>query len=380
MKGDSGERDYLVGTQLETNPGSFVQVVKEAFLLEHDCIHNQDIAEVLGVDKSRVSQLFAAPTKLKAESIQHLLSHLKKREHRKRIVRAWMQECFGENVADRRVGALTGEVISDKTIRRVDVMVRQSRLKLAALTAHEAFRKTEDVELAERLLDRAYWARQRLDEPGQAMVIIRLMAKRASERNDIYRLLAAHQCRARILAGLADCSPEELAQVFEAMDNLFEQVRGTKPPKVPYMLGSLRTFASLRRNSHILFMERGVIPVDSEFLVSALKETLKETVPSFPMTFRFSAWQAAARIHLLLGEFFQAEEALEKSFNSGEVKNLQVYEMSGLIHGRILMKKGKMQEASKYLRGVGINCRKTTDLYHSRLVEYDLARIENDLF
>jgi len=88
----------------------------------------------------------------------------------------------------------------------------------------------------------------------------------------------------------------------------------------------------------------------------------------------------AARIHVLLGEFFQAEEALEKSFSSGELKNLNTYEMSGQIQGKILMAKGNTEEAIKYLRGVTVNCRKSTNYYHLRLVEHDLARLESSLF
>ncbi len=377
---DGGERDYLVGTQLETNPSSFVQVVKEAFLLEHDCVHNQDIAEVLGVDKSRITQLFANPKTLKPESIQSLLSHLKKKEHRKRIVRAWTMECFGEDISDPKVGQLTGDKITHKTITRIDRMVRQSRLKLAALTAQEAYLKTDDEELAERLLDRAYWARQRLDEPGHAMLLVRVMAHRAEKRGATFRLIAAHLCRVRILAGLTDCKPEELEPIFQTVGDLLEQVKGTTPAKKPYMMGSTQIYRTLLRNSRILFMERGTLETDPEFLKEALRSVLKETKPSIPQSHRFGAWQTAARIYLLLGEFFQAQEALEKSFESGEVKNLQVYEMSGLIKGRVLMKTNTPQEAAKYLRKVSLQCRKTTDLYHLRLVEYELARLESKLF
>jgi predicted XRE-type DNA-binding protein len=380
MKEDGGERDYLVGTQLETNPDSFVQAVKEAFLFEHDCLHNQEIAEVLGVDKSRITQLFAKPKSLKAESIQNLLNHLKKKEHRKRIVRAWTKECFGEDIFVQKVGKLTGDAISENTVRRIDKMVRQSRLKLAALTAQEAYLKTNDVELAERLLDRAYWARQRLDEPGHAMLIVRAMAKRANDRADTDRLIAAHHCRIRILAGLVDCKPEELAPLFKAASDLLEQTKGNPPRKAPYILGNARTHRSLLMNSQILFMERKVIEIDADFLRQSLEVVLKDTKPSVRQSWRFGAWQTASRIYLLLGEFFQAQEALENSFNSGGLKNLQVYETSGLIQGRIIGETATAQEAAKYLRNVSLQCRKTTDLYHLRLVEYDLARFENQLF
>jgi hypothetical protein len=48
---------------------------------------------------------------------------------------------------------------------------------------------------------------------------------------------------------------------------------------------------------------------------------------------KYHAWQTIARIHLLRGESFQAAEAIDKAFASGELKNLQTYEMSGLLMG-----------------------------------------------
>lgn len=120
MRTEDGELDYLVGTQLEVDPGSFAQIVKEAFLLEHDCIENQDIAEVLGVDKSRVSQIFGNPKALKPETIQKLLDKLSKTAHRRAIVRAWVNECFGEDIIRPPEGSLTGENVTAKTLRRID--------------------------------------------------------------------------------------------------------------------------------------------------------------------------------------------------------------------------------------------------------------------
>lgn len=45
--------DFGAGAQLAIDPDAFIQVVREAFRLEHECLQNQDIADVLGVHKSR---------------------------------------------------------------------------------------------------------------------------------------------------------------------------------------------------------------------------------------------------------------------------------------------------------------------------------------
>ncbi|MBS1701416.1 MAG: hypothetical protein JST12_07135 [Armatimonadetes bacterium] len=379
MRQDGGELNYLAGTQLEINPDSFSEVVKEAFLLEHGTRQNQDIAKVLGVDKSRVTQLFSAPQKLKPESIEHLISHLKKKEHRKRIVRAWVKECFGEDISDLKIGPLTGEQITDKTVKRIDRMVRQSRLRLAAFMAEEAYRKTDDRVLQEKLLDRAQFAYQRLDEPGHAMTVVRTIAFRARRDGDTYRLIAAHLLRARILSGIFSVRPEEIEAIFSDVRDLLEQVGAKPPPRSPYLLGSQRMLLGLERGTKVLFMERGTGPIDTDYLRTTLHSLAQETSSSSQRQ-RFSSYQLAARIHILLGEYFQAEEALEKSFESGELKNLNTYEMSGLVHGMILAAKGSTDEAIKYLRGVSATCRKSADHYHLRLVEAQVARLENSLF
>ena len=379
MRGVGEELNYLVGTQLEIKPDSFSEVVKEAFLLEHGTKQNQEIAEVLGVHKSRVTQLFSSPQSLKPETIQHLISHLKKKEHRKRIVRAWVKDCFGEDISDLKIGPLTGEHTTDKTVKRIDRMVRQSRLRLAAFTAEEAYRKANDPVIQEKLLDRAQFVYQRLDEPGHAMTVVRTIAVRARRDGDNYRLIAAHLLRARILSGLSDVRPEEIEVIFSIVRDLFEQVGAKSLPRSQYLLGNRRMLLGLERGTKILFMERGIAPIDADYLRNTLSTLAQETRSSSQRQ-RFSSYQLAARIHVLLGEFFQAEEALEKSFSSGELKNLNTYEMSGQIQGKILMAKGNTEEAIKYLRGVTVNCRKSTNYYHLRLVEHDLARLESSLF
>lgn len=379
MRTEDGELDYLVGTQLETDPGAFAQVVKEAFLLEHDCIENQDIAEVLGVDKSRVSQKFGKPETLKPETIHKLLNHLSKAAHRRAVVRAWVNECFGEDINKAPGGELTGGNVTVKTLRRIDRQIRQSRLAEAAQTAQEAATKASDWELRQQFLDRAYFARQRLDEPGQAMTVARMVAEGASDRRDFLRLAAAHTMRFRILLGLTDSRPEDFIQISGRIRDLLGASR--KPSDKPtYLIGDLETLASLELSATLTLMERRIIsPVEADLrqMLSDVQTNLKRKLaqPS-----RFQAEIVAARLHLMLGETFQAQEHIDQAFKSGALKNLHVYEMCGILQGRVLARTESVVHASDYLQGVISNCRKSVDGYHQRLAEYDLARMESSAF
>ncbi|MBX7134898.1 MAG: hypothetical protein K1X67_19705, partial [Fimbriimonadaceae bacterium] len=114
---ENEEVDYLAGTQLPQDPDSFRQVVKEVYLLEHGAVQQQDIAEVLGVHKSRVSQVFTDVAKLKTSSIRILLQGLASMANRRRLFKAWTQEAFGAELAYAGTSRLAGEEVTEKTLR-----------------------------------------------------------------------------------------------------------------------------------------------------------------------------------------------------------------------------------------------------------------------
>lgn len=374
------EPDFLVGTQLEVDPSSFQQVVREAFLLEHDCLRDQEIATVLGVDNSRVSQILKNPKKLKAESIQNILDVLGRSAHRGRIVRAWAKECFGEDIDRPLARPLTGKRITEKTLQRVDRQIRQSRLATAVRTAQEAAAKTDDLLLREQFLDRAYYARQRLDEPGEAMRVARIIADHAKARGDNRRLGAAQMFRVRLLVSLPNTSPEVIDPIFRTVSDLIRAAGPEPVPAPPYVIARDHALATLRLSSTILFVERGQIKADEVFLRTELQNAIQEATKSRTYQTKFRAHLVAARIHLVLGETFQAQEQVDKAFKSGDVKNLNAFEICGLIQSRILQQTDSPRAAARYLRGVVQNCNRTLDYYHKRLAEHDLTLLESGMF
>lgn len=370
------ELNYLAGAQPFDDPGSFERVVKEVYLLEYDCVHNQDIADVLGLDKSRPTQIFSSPSTLKPETIQNLLDPLRSKENKRRIVEAWMRECFGKDVLHQSDDPLVGKKITEKTIRRVDRQIRESRLTLAAKTSIEAAQRTDDPVMRERMLDRAFHTLQRLDQPGQAMRIARIIAEGATKRGDLRRAATGYFFAGRVMRGMADAKERETIHLFDRAEALLAISEPLPKPTPLYVLVTYEVLEVERINVLITLMERNQIIRDDE-LVEKLKvrvEARLNAVKSFQEKFRLA--QLIARMYLLLDDGFSAEELLEKSFESGEIKNLNAFEASGVVHARIIANRVSAEASAEYLDKVIENSSASLDLYHRRLAEYDLARLE----
>mgnify|MGYP000844100310 CR=1 FL=1 len=376
MPHEDEELDYLAGTQLPDDPSSFVRVVKEVYLLEFDCSQNQDIADVLGVDKSRISQIFGDPGKLKPETIQNLIDPLRSKDNKRRIVESWMRDCFGREILESKGDPLVGKKVTEKTIRRVDRQIRESRLILAARTAEEAATRSEEVTMRERLLDRAFFARQRLDQPGQAMRISRLITEGALARGDLHRAAGGFCFAGRALRGMADSRERETIHLFDQAEALLALEPSPQTAKTPYFLPTLAILEIERINVQLTVHER-VQVIKPEATLRAFQEVvtarLKEA-RSYQQQSRLA--QLLARLHLALGEAFLAEELLEKSFKSGELKNLHAYESAGVINARIKAVRESSEAGADYLNAVIENCELAQDSYHRRIAEYDLARLE----
>lgn len=381
MRTDDGDLDYLVRAQPKVSPHSFEQAVREAYLLEYDCSDNKQMAAVRGGDKSRFTQIFGADIlTLQPKTIQTLLDPLKSRSNRRRIVKAWIMQCFGEDIDQPLRSPFVGTRSSEKTLRRIDRQIRQARLSSAAATALEAAEKTDDLILREQFLDRALFARQRLDEPGQAMRVARIIAELAARRGDRARLAAAHYYRARILLGLDSSEPEEIERILDVAGSLINEPGPVAIAELPYAVATWEMLHRLRLAARLTFMERGKIPFDRAELHAMLEDVLARLKKKPPYQERFRNHLVAARINLLLGDTFQAQEHVDKAFKSGEVKNLQAYEMCSLLQGRILRELEPAEKVSDYLQEVSINCRASLDRYHKRMAENDLARVETTMF
>ena len=105
-----------------------------------------------------------------------------------------------------------------------------------------------------------------------------------------------------------------------------------------------------------------------------------KVTPSDTVTRRAGVFHLEARIHLALGQFTAAEEALERSFVVGELKSLSVGAKSGVVQGRILTARGEIEAAIGYYERVVMLCESERNLYHLRLAERDLAILKAQQF
>jgi len=375
MRQSDEDPDYLAPTQLEVNPDSFEEVVAEAFRLEYGLKRRQEWAEVMGVDKSRITQIFADQKDLKPESIRTLLSLFKRKTTRNQILKAWNKSAFGESLKSPKHGRIAAGELDEIAMRTLMRLVRQARLERAAQLANEISRRGTTLALRENALDLLSWCHQRLDQPGQAMAAARRIIERARKRNEPHREARGHLFRARILIGLANSVPSEFNFVLDEAERLASFPN--PPTENEYAIGTPKMVAAYRQSSQVVFMERGLIPVDPQFLEATLQQSLRLAKSERIFQKRYQALQMASRIYLLRGEHSAAAEAIDRAFASGGMKNLNALEMSAVLSSRVHVETEVPTEAIRYLTRTSKLCREFEDRYHQRLVEWQLARLHS---
>ncbi len=373
------EPDYLAETKLAENPFSFERLVKEAFLLEYGFLQVQEIAGIVGVSKGRISQIFSNPQSIRPDTVEKLLAPLKNREHKRQIVRAWTIECFGIDVEDRPIGQLTGPEVTRTTLKRIDRQIRESRLSTAAQTALEAAGKAKDWYMRQAFLDRAFFAFQRIDEPGSAMRVARMMADDAKEVQNEARLVTALMLKLRVLPALQVVNTDECLKLADEL-----RLRAARL-NANYREGSLDVPSENQVERAILgatltLIERGLLEKSEGWLRAQREITITMASKGKSYQEGFKSHFVAARIAVILGETFAASELLEMGFRSGEQKNLNALEVCGLLEARILEQTEPLSVVSDHLVQVIQNCNATLDLYHKYLAENHLAHVEAKRF
>ena len=377
MDQEPGDVDYLAGAKLRSHTQSFSEVVREAFLLEHKCLQDQDIAEHMDVSPGRVSQILGSPRKLKAESVHKLIACFDSRTHRKNILKAWQRDCFGEELDD--LGApLIGSSVDATTIRRIDRLIRQVRPDRALKVTTEALVLVQDPEHKQQLLDRAFYLHMRLDQSGQAMQVAQTVYAWGRTDYSTEKMATGLVMKARILRTLEGVDAATIQGVHTDALALIE----TLPVALQEKQGGSFTSSRALDNEHIANVltyhdEHGGA---EDFLRESLQSVRARLMPSDSVTRKAGAFHLEARIHLALGEFTAAEEALEKSFVIGELKSLSVGAKAGVVQGRILAARGEIDAAIDYYEQVAKLCESERNLYHLRLAERDLAILKAHQF
>ena len=378
MDPESPEADYLARAKPPTDIESFAQTVREAFALEHNAGKDVQIAQIMSISTGRVSQILNGPKALKAETVQHLLSCFASRTHRKNIFTTWQRECFGEELFGPGSPRLIGETVDEKTMRRIDRLIREARLDRALRITTEALEICRDPEFKMPLLTKAYWLNHRLDRPGDAMAIATMLFQWGKQDPNTNRMARALQMRIRILRGLEGDTSKIVTKVCaEALAFLEAN------PKSP----STSAWDTLPEKSAFLAEKRASI-ISAHEQTGGYENILKKELRSLEAKVgdadsrnaKFGNLQAQARIHLALGKPMKAEGLLEESFKAGEFHVLNSHEQTSLIQGKILAAKGSLDEAVEYYRQVLRLCEEQRSLYHYRLAQHDLALLLSGKF
>lgn len=367
-------RESLARAQLPHDPGSFASVVSEVYLLEYGAKTKVEIAEVLGKNKSRVTQVYGDATKLKVETIKMLLEPLESKANKKRIVDAWTREVFGEDIKSTKRGKRIRGAATSKTLRRVDRMIREWRTLDSALLAFEAFTKAESYDLQEQLLDRLYYSRFLLNEPGYCMSVCRVIAERAKKCGDELREASAHLRQARLLVLLPETRPEDVESLFERVEAILAR---NEPRRASECL--LATPFSLRQTKLgvlCTFVERGHFSIEDAKLTNQLNWLRAEVKAKRPLQDRYWAHLMISRIGLILEQFFEAEEHLEQARLLAGDKLPHAREEAAVLYGKLLIARGKYDEALSFLRAQSLFCYRRGDLFHRAVTDQMLVSLQ----
>lgn len=367
-------QESLALTQLPYDPRSFSSVVSEVYLLEYGAKSQVEIAEVLGRNKSRVTQVYGDAAKLKVETIKMLLEPLESKANKKRIVEAWTRQVFGEDIKANMRGKRIRGTATPKTLRRVDRMIREWRTLDGALLAFEAYAKADTYELQEQLLDRLYFSRFLLNEPGYCMSVCRVIAQRAKASGDELREASSYLRQARLLALLPETRPGDVERLFERVEAAITR----NPPRrdALYLLATAQSLQQTRLGVLCTFVERGHLTAEGAKLIEHRAWLTSELKAKRSVHDRYFAHLVYGRISLILGKLFEAEEHFEQAQLIGGDKLPHAREEVGVLYGRLLIARGENEEALSFLRAQSLHCYRRGDRFHQAMTELELARVQ----
>lgn len=367
------EANFLVRTQLKSNPDSFEACVREAFLLEHACQTLEDIGVIVGVDKTQVHHYFKHPEAIQPRTVKQLLEPLQSDRSRRRIVRSWALAGTGVDAAKPARGSSLSREPDESILKRIDKQISTRRLDAAATLSFEAAQAAANVELREKFLDRSYYARLRLNLPGRAMGIIKMIAEGAEERCEPWRLAVAFTRTARVFTTMLDSKPEEVEQALLRASELLQSPPPTRKPR--YSIASPELVTEIGNAAYLTYVERGVQSADRK----RLEEMLAFYTEFDPSAQRrgfdpFSDNIMAARVHTLLGESFAALERVDKAFAAGRGKVHNCREICAHVQTRILRGSEASEEVIKRYWILTDMYSRELNLQHRLMAEHDLAR------
>jgi len=377
MATEPEEVDYLAGTKPFPKIASFAEEVREAFALEHKTQQDQDIAPYLNVTAGRVSQILKEPWKLKAETVQKILGCFKSVTHRRSILKAWQRECFGEDVSDPDSASLIGEAPTERTIKRIDRLVRTMRPDRALKVTEQALSADLAPEFRRQLLDRAFYLYQRLDQQGDAMGVAQGIFEKGRADNHREDIALGLAMKGRVLRSLDSVDFEALRNLQEEVAQILDSLPATALASKGGVAFHKRSLRSAQISTVLKYQEE--LGGADEFLDTALREVETRVRAADTPKQKSGAFQLEARIHLARREYFKAEDILEESFKLGDI-TLGIDAHCGIIRAKIIAARGNTDEAIDYYEKLCKLCEAERHIYLLRLSQRDLAVLKASKF
>lgn len=125
------------------------------------------------------------------------------------------------------------------------------------------------------------------------------------------------------------------------------------------------------------FVERGHVSIEVAKISEYVKVLHSQLEKKLNLHNRYWAHLMLGRIHLILGELFQAQEHLEQARELAGDKLPHAREEVGVLYGRLLSVRGEHQEALSFLRAQSLLCYRRGDRFHQTLTDQELLRVES---
>ena len=363
--------DFLARAKLPHDPGSFANLVREAFQVHHDCLQDGDIAESIGVTKGRISQILGKPELLKPETVATILEFIPSKEAKRQILIAWNRECFGLELGGKKLRGTVPAKFTTASLKRVDRLIREERLIQATELIQVGVEVVKEGQFRQLILDRAFWLYHKLNRPGSAAQIAETIFAEAEVNRDYPRMVFARLQTLRVLVHLPDVEIASVTRIMAWIESALHLIEERNEAKY-----ATATHAFARRSliaTRLTLAERGVAPIEEDEMATFQETLSQELASAKSYQRRFGIQFLLTRILIRLGETFAAEEMLIKAFRAGDVKNLQGLEQCGIVEARIMIQSGNLDKATRHLRVLSDNCFDAEDFHHGWLAEVELA-------
>lgn len=370
------EPNYLARAKHKADPSSFKQLVLTAYQVQFGITKQSAIATIIGRSGGLVSVALNHPEKLESEAVAMLIAPLTNLVHKRAILRSWVETKFEIDLFQRKYRGLQVHKADRRMVKRISKLILEGEPYLAAAFATEAAKTCDDRDTFEQLLDLAFLARQRGGMPGHAMMIAKLIAASGKRHKDPWREAYGYFLRAQIMTLLPGTTPDQVFPLITEARSVIAVAQGHAPKDSSFRLATERTIVKQELMARLTFMERGLLPIDPDELAAIASSRWAQGRGSEPPLSHLDR----ARIHLLLGNSFKAEESLEKAFDQSFGSIHHAREICGIVEARLKVKTAPPSESSEYLQELSRNCRARWDVAHMQVVEADLAHLESSTF